>query len=304
MHTEDKKTPLYDWHTAHQAKMENFGGFLMPMWYASAKSEHLAVLTHAGLFDTSHMDTLTVRGNQAYELLQHCFTKDMDRCIGPKQQPLAPGRCVYGAFLDEKGHAVDDAIIFKMDDDDFMVVVNAGMGTVIADHLEKHKSGKKAAITNLSGRLGKIDIQGPNAVRIVRELLSDPEQVLSSMPYFSFKGVLPLDETSAKKNCRFQRRHSRAGLTHGLHRRGGLRNILPGGTGGCPVGSRPVGGRPLGDCPLRTGRPRLPACRCGAAAVPTRISATGLLSTIPGRLPCHGTANRKDSPNRLSATAH
>ena len=50
-----KKTYLHDWHTAHHAKMPPFGGYDMPLWYASAKNEHLAVLRSAGLFDTSHM---------------------------------------------------------------------------------------------------------------------------------------------------------------------------------------------------------------------------------------------------------
>lgn len=79
----------------------------MPMWHGSAKSEHLAVLTHAGLFDTSHMDTLTVRGRQAHALPQHCFTKDPDRCRGPNPLPLSQGRCVCGAFLNEQGHVRD-----------------------------------------------------------------------------------------------------------------------------------------------------------------------------------------------------
>ena len=199
-----KKTPLYDWHVTHQAKMENFGGFLMPMWYASAKSEHLAVLTHAGLFDTSHMDALTVKGHKAHDLLQDCFTKDLDRCQGAQAAPLARGRCVYGAFLDEQGCSVDDAIVFKMDEADYMVVVNAGMGGVIATHLEAWQKGRDVQVANLSGRLGKIDIQGPMAPRILKQLLKTPEQVFDALPYFAFKGVLPLDDDSSAAAVQFK----------------------------------------------------------------------------------------------------
>ncbi len=204
---ENKTTPLYPWHAAQQAKMGNFGGFSMPMWYGSAKSEHLAVLTHAGLFDTSHMDTLTVRGHQAHALLQHCFTKDLDRCQGcrePNPLPLSQGRCVYGAFLNEQGHLVDDAIVFKMGEGDYMVVVNAGMGGVITNHLQNHQRGRAVHVTDLSGRLGKIDLQGPMAVRVLKQLLAAPEQVFENLPYFAFKGMLPMDRASSAAAVQFK----------------------------------------------------------------------------------------------------
>ncbi|MCP4748174.1 MAG: aminomethyl transferase family protein [Desulfobacteraceae bacterium] len=192
-----KQTPLYDWHLSHQAKMENFADYMMPMWYASAKSEHLSVLTGAGLFDTSHMDTLTVRGKHSFDLLQNTFTKDLNHCIGPKLTPLVQGRCAYGAFLDDQGRCIDDAIIFKMGDTDFMVVVNAGMGAVIAKHLEDLNESEHVQIINWSGKLGKVDLQGPFSVPILQEVLNDADRVLNAMPYFSFKGGWPLEPSSA-----------------------------------------------------------------------------------------------------------
>ncbi|MEJ2037827.1 MAG: aminomethyl transferase family protein [Desulfosarcinaceae bacterium] len=233
-----QKTPLYDWHVSHQAKMENFGGFLMPMWYASAKSEHLAVLTHAGLFDTSHMDTLTVRGRQAHDLLQHCFTKDLDRCQGPKQSPLSTGRCVYGAFLDEQGHAVDDAIVYKMAEAEYMVVVNAGMGSVICGHLEAHRGAMAAEVTNLSGRLGKIDLQGPMAVRILQQALAEPDQgegtaaLLSRTGYtgeIGFEFFCPTDRTASLWQALLEAGQSLGVVPCGLAARDSLRAgaVLP-----------------------------------------------------------------------------
>ena len=70
-----KKIILHTWHTAHRANMAPFGGYDMPLWFASAKNEHIAVLTSAGLFDTSHMAVISVKGLDSFELLQHCFTK-------------------------------------------------------------------------------------------------------------------------------------------------------------------------------------------------------------------------------------
>ena len=100
-----KKTPLFDWHKADGANIVEFGDYLMPVWYASARAEHLAVVSQAGLFDTSHMATLRVFGKDAYDLLQWCFTRNLDACVGKDLAPLTDGKCVYGLFLDEHGNA-------------------------------------------------------------------------------------------------------------------------------------------------------------------------------------------------------
>jgi aminomethyltransferase len=71
----------------------------MPLWHSSLKQEHLAVLTAAGIFDTSHMAVLGVKGSAAYELLQRCFTNDLSACVMSQRKRLYPGRCVYGALI-------------------------------------------------------------------------------------------------------------------------------------------------------------------------------------------------------------
>ncbi len=185
---EPRKTPLHSWHCDHHAQMAVFGGYSMPMWYASAKDEHLAVLTRAGLFDTCHMAVLTLQGPDAYDLLQYCFTKDLKACCGPRQEALTEGRCVYGAFLDAQGHVIDDAIVFMLGGSEYMVVVNAGMGAPVAAHLGRHKGDRRLTITDWTDRLGKIDVQGPLSVRMLQSLLKDPDQVFSHLPYFAFKG--------------------------------------------------------------------------------------------------------------------
>ncbi|BBO69529.1 aminomethyltransferase [Desulfosarcina alkanivorans] len=188
MDTPIKRTPLNNWHRENGANMADFGGYDMPLWYASVKDEHLAVLTGAGVFDTSHMPAVNVTGPGAADLLQHCFTNDLEACMGPSRTPLIPGRCVYGAFLDEKGHTIDDAIIFFLEADSYMVVVNAGMGGAVAGHLRQHLGGRDATVVDMTDRLGKMDIQGPAAARILGRVLADPQAVFAGMPYFSFKG--------------------------------------------------------------------------------------------------------------------
>lgn len=181
-----KKTPLNAWHRNTGANMADFGGFDMPLWYdTGVKNEHIAVLASAGIFDTSHMDCIRVQGEEAPALLDFCFTRQI--------RDLSLGRCVYGAFLDIKGHCIDDAIVYKFCDDNFMVCVNAGMGASITNHLVSHSDGKSVEIKDLSDQLAKVDVQGKNALKIVSGLIKDNETVFNKMPYFSFKGNLDPD---------------------------------------------------------------------------------------------------------------
>jgi len=183
-----KKTPLYDWHAGNGANMVEFGDYIMPVWYSSARDEHMAVVKDAGLFDTSHMAVVRVLGPGAFDLLQWCFTRDLTCCVGKDNAPLTPGKCVYGAFLNERGEAVDDSLVYKVKDDEYVVVVNAGMGGIIAAHLEAHKRDLRVQCIDLTDRLGKIDIQGPAAVKTMQAVLTSPDAVFDKMTYFSFKG--------------------------------------------------------------------------------------------------------------------
>jgi aminomethyltransferase len=184
-----KKTLLYDWHTRRGANMAVFGGYDMPVWYPpGVRVEHLAPLTTAGIFDTSHMALVKTRGARAFDLLQRCFSRDLGACIGRDNTPIAEGRCVYGVFLNEKGHVIDDAIVYKTGAEKFVTVVNAGMGGEIAAHLKKHAGANGVDIEDLTDRVGKMDVQGPLAAKIMQKILADPHTIFEKMPYFSFKG--------------------------------------------------------------------------------------------------------------------
>lgn len=186
-----KKTTLYSYHLEQGANMAQFGGYEMPLWYPSgAKAEHLAVIEKAGAFDTSHMSVISVRGDGAHAILQHCFTKDLDSCIGAKKDPLTSDRCVYGLFLTESGCVIDDALVYMLSTENYMVVVNAGMGEQIAAHLNAHKT-TDVEIVDCTSTVGKMDLQGPFAGHILQKIIQNPEQLFSSLPYFSFKGSVP-----------------------------------------------------------------------------------------------------------------
>jgi len=90
---ECKHTVLFERHIASSANMGVFTGYTMPLWYPSGmRREHLTVLQGAGIFDTSHMALLSVDGTGARSLLQHCFSNDLETCLGPRARPLKDGR--------------------------------------------------------------------------------------------------------------------------------------------------------------------------------------------------------------------
>ena len=121
-----RATALHAAHVSLGALLVNFGGWEMPLWYPSgAIKEHLAVLTGAGLFDTSHMAVFLVRGKGGREFLNYALTRDISA--------LAEGRAGYSLILDASGCSVDDTLVYPLDRERFALVVNAGMsGTVIA----------------------------------------------------------------------------------------------------------------------------------------------------------------------------
>ncbi len=193
-----KKTPLYQWHIDNGANMAEFSSYSMPLWYPQgARDEHIGVIKYAGLFDTSHMAVVLVQGDGAHQLLQLAFSKDLDRCLGLQKTPLVQGRSVYGVFLDERGHVIDDAIVTRQAETLYMVVVNAGMGGKIVDHLQQQSTAAVVEIIDLSDRLGKIDIQGPASAQILGALLQDQAGVFSGFPYFSTKGWFDLSQSKS-----------------------------------------------------------------------------------------------------------
>ncbi len=196
-----KKTPLYSNHIARDAKMGNFGGYDMPLWYPSGpKNEHLAVIKNAGIFDTSHMAAISIQGKDAFDLLQYCFSKDLSACIGPKKNPIEDGKCVYGVFLNESGFVIDDSLVYCHNEAIFTIIVNAGMGATITRHLLSNQNGRDVTIVDLTDTLGKIDVQGPKAAKIMAKVIQQSDLILEKLPYFNFKGHYDLPGTNVPES--------------------------------------------------------------------------------------------------------
>lgn len=182
-----KDTTLTQWHHAQGATLSGFGGYRMPLWYKSGPiQEHRSVITHAGLFDTSHMSELLIDGPNARELIQRALTKDLRTCLAG--HPLEPGRATYGFLLNEQGHLIDDAIVMMEEPQRFLLVVNAGMGETVTRHLLQLGSTLDVTVSDLTGRLGKIDLQGPASLRILKKVLNPHKTLERGIPYFGFTG--------------------------------------------------------------------------------------------------------------------
>jgi aminomethyltransferase len=189
MEDSPKRTPLYEWHMTHGATMMEFSGWSMPLWYpAGAVKEHRSVITQAGIFDTSHMSVVSVSGKGAFDLLQLCFTRDLLGCFGKDDQRLTFGKSVFGVVLNHNGELVDDAVLFQIESQNYIVIVNASMGATIAEHLRSHANRNNVAITDMTGQVCKIDLQGPLSAKILMGVIQDAERVLLDMQYFTFKG--------------------------------------------------------------------------------------------------------------------
>lgn len=189
MTTDPRRTRLNNWHRKQGATLTVFSGWEMPLWYPhGAVSEHRSVITNAGIFDTSHMSVLLATGPGARALLQRCFTRDLEHPTGKNSVPLVSGKCLFGAFLDEQGYAVDDAVLSQLSPEAYMITVNAGMGERMSDHLARYAQDLVVGISNLTGKIGKFDLQGPAAARVLMKVIAEPERVLQDMGYFSFKG--------------------------------------------------------------------------------------------------------------------
>ncbi|MCP4138542.1 MAG: glycine cleavage system aminomethyltransferase GcvT, partial [bacterium] len=170
-----KKTPLYDEHKKAGGKMIDFAGWELPVLYESIMKEHTAVRTAAGLFDTSHMGEIVVKGDGAELYLRMLVPSTMAK--------LEENKCMYTCFCNDKGGVIDDLIIYKISKDEFYLVVNA---TTLEKDLIwlKQNQPKEVELINVSEQTAKIDLQGPRSLDILKEVF-DPALV-SGMKRFHF----------------------------------------------------------------------------------------------------------------------
>ncbi len=158
-----KRTPLFEEHRALGARLVEFSGWEMPVQYSSILDEHNAVRQRAGLFDVSHMGEFHVEGPGALELLQGWVPNNVAR--------LVSGQALYTQICRPDGGTLDDLIIYRLGEDAFMVVVNAG--TIEKDWAWLGAyAAQRAGFTldNVSDETGLLALQGPVATAILQPL--------------------------------------------------------------------------------------------------------------------------------------
>ena len=162
--TELKKTSLNAVHRALGAKMVDFGGWDMPVQYPTGIiNEHVAVRTKVGLFDVSHMGEIRVKGPQAMAFLDWLTPNAVVR--------LAHGQIHYTAFLYENGTFVDDLLLHKIGDEEFLLVVNASNVDKDYAWVKQHASRWDVTVVNESDQTSSVALQGPLSLAVLQPLM-------------------------------------------------------------------------------------------------------------------------------------
>lgn len=153
-----KRTPLFDVHQKLGGKLIEFGGWEMPVYYTSIVDEHQAVRQAAGLFDISHMGEVIVSGAQAEAFLNATLTNDVRK--------LAPGHGQYTLMCNEQGGVIDDLYAYRMNESDFLLIINASRIDEDLAWLERCNAGR-ATLKNASDDFGAIAVQGPLVAKFI-----------------------------------------------------------------------------------------------------------------------------------------
>ena len=172
-----KSSPLNDKHLALNAKMADFGGWMMPIEYpgAGVLAEHAAVRERVGLFDVSHLGKASVVGQGALDFLNQCLTNDLNK--------IEDGSAQYTLLCTPDGGVVDDLIAYRNSADDFFLVPNASNTTDVVKVL-KEQAPAGIAVTNLHNEFAVLAIQGPRAPQVLAEL-----GIMTDIDYMAFTHV-------------------------------------------------------------------------------------------------------------------
>jgi aminomethyltransferase len=167
-------TPLLDRHRALGARVVEFGGWLMPLQYSGILQEHRAVREQAGLFDLSHMGELFLEGPDAGAALAAALVTD--------PPSLKVGRAHYSMICEADGGVIDDLIVYRLGDERFLVVANAGNSQVVSDTLAERLAGFRAILDDRSLATALVAVQGPRSPGILAPL-TDVD--LGSLKYYA-----------------------------------------------------------------------------------------------------------------------
>ncbi|MCC9168741.1 glycine cleavage system aminomethyltransferase GcvT [Pontibacter harenae] len=170
-----KKIALNDVHEALGAKMVPFAGYNMPVRYSSDLDEHHTVRNTVGVFDVSHMGEFMLRGPKALELIQRVTSNDASK--------LTDGKVQYSCFPNEEGGIVDDLLVYRFGEEEYMLVVNASNIEKDWEWVSKYNT-EGVEMENISDEISLFAVQGPKAVEALQSLTAVD---LPSMVYYTFE---------------------------------------------------------------------------------------------------------------------
>ncbi len=171
-----KTTALNKIHEALGAKMVPFAGYNMPVSYEGVNAEHLTVRSGVGVFDVSHMGEFLISGPNALALIQKVTTNDASK--------LVIGKAQYSCIPNETGGIVDDLIVYRIKEEQYLLVVNASNIEKDWDHISGYNTKINAEMRNISDDFSLLAIQGPKAIAAMQSLTSVD---LGSIPFYSFE---------------------------------------------------------------------------------------------------------------------
>lgn len=174
--TELKRTPLFEVYKEYGAKTIDFGGWELPVQFSGIKEEHEAVRTKAGLFDVSHMGEITVKGTDSLPFLQKMLTNDISK--------IKDGAAQYNVMCYDNGGTVDDLLVYKIKDHDYLLVVNAANTEKDYQWLKEHLEGE-VTLENISKDVAQLALQGPLSESVLSKLITDTS--LFEMGSFKFQ---------------------------------------------------------------------------------------------------------------------
>lgn len=174
--SELKRTPLFEEHVKLGGKIVEFGGFEMPVQYKGIIEEHNTVRQQAGLFDVSHMGEFEIKGPEAKKYIQKMITNDLEK--------IEPGKVLYSPICYENGGTVDDLLVYCFDWEHFWLVVNASNTDKDWQWCIEHKENEDVELTNISGEIAQLALQGPKAQEIL-QLLTPLD--LKEIKFFRFQ---------------------------------------------------------------------------------------------------------------------
>ena len=170
-----KKTKINEAHYVLKGKMVDFSGWDLPVQYSGVNTEHMAVRTTGGIFDVSHMGEIWFRGKEALAAVQYLTSNDASK--------LQPGKIQYSALLTESGCFVDDLLVHMMNENEYLLVVNAANIEKDFQWMKKHTARFAVQLENRSEEYSQIAVQGPVAEKLLQEFT---ETDLKPMAYYHF----------------------------------------------------------------------------------------------------------------------